>query len=419
MIFENKVLGAGVVFIGFEVLARALTFLIIPILTNYFDRAEMGMYSTLLSINAFFGIFIGLSAHGAIEANFYQLSKEKIALYIGNIIIVLLLSFFLCCVLILLFGDLINQKFEIGYHWLIISLLIVFCQFITLINSTVWVMRVKSILYGLFQLSIAFLTLLLTSIFVIILDFDWTGPIIALLISSFLSSVVSIYLLISNKYVKVKLDNYFLKDFLSFGFPMIPHQLSNWIKGQGDRLLLISIAGAGATGLYSVGFQIGSIMGLLLMAANRAYYPYVFNKLSSGMTPMMLIKHVKLVYALMFSIILASLSFIVILDYIYHLIIGPEFLDSKIIAQLVIVAFIFDGFYYLFVCVLFYFKKTATLAKITFPLSIFHIVITYFMIKNFSSIGVAYALIITYFLQFVAVWFYSNRIFKMPWRLGY
>ena len=83
MIFENKVFGAGVVFIVFEVLARALTFLIIPILTNYFDRVEMGMYSTLLSINAFFGIFIGLSAHGAIEANFYQLSKEKIALYIS------------------------------------------------------------------------------------------------------------------------------------------------------------------------------------------------------------------------------------------------------------------------------------------------------------------------------------------------
>ena len=93
-------------------LARALTFLIIPILTNYFDRTEMGMYSTLLSINAFFGIFIGLSAHGAIEANFYRLSKEKIALYIGNIAIVLLISLFLCCALILLSGDLIFQKFD-------------------------------------------------------------------------------------------------------------------------------------------------------------------------------------------------------------------------------------------------------------------------------------------------------------------
>ena len=134
-------------------LARALTFLIIPILTNYFDRTEMGMYSTLLSINAFFGIFIGLSAHGAIEANFYRLSKEKIALYIGNIAIVLLISLFLCCALILLSGDLIFQKFEIGYHWLIVSLLIVFCQFITLMNSTVWVMRGKSILYGVKTLS--------------------------------------------------------------------------------------------------------------------------------------------------------------------------------------------------------------------------------------------------------------------------
>ena len=280
-------------------------------------------------------------------------------------------------------------------------------------------MRRKSILYGVFQLCISFLTLLLTSIFVIILNFDWTGPILALLISSFLSSIVSIYLLISSKYLKVKLDYIFLKDFLMFGFPMIPHQLSNWIKGQGDRLLLISIAGAGVTGLYSVGFQIGSIMGLLLMAANRAYYPYVFNKLSSGMTPTLLIKHVKLVYALMFAIILLSLSFILLLDLTYHLFIGPEFLESKIIAQLVIVAFIFDGFYYLFVCVLFYFKKTATLAKITFPLSIFHILISFFLIKNFSAIGVAYALIITYFLQFVAVWFYSNRVLRMPWLLRY
>ncbi len=377
----------------------------------------MGIYSTILSLNAFFGIIVGLSAHGAVESNFYQLSKANIALYVGNVMIVLTLTFTMCVVFVFLFSDLIYQTFEINYQWQLISLFIVLFQFITLINSTIWVMNGKSVRYGLFQVFISLATLLLSCLFIIGLNFDWRGQIYSLLISSFMSATLAVYYLVSSNYLKIKLNLYFLNDFVRFGIPMIPHQLSNWIKGQGDRLLLISMLGSSSAGLYSVGFQIGSIMGLLLMSANRAFYPYVFKKLSLGMTETMRIQHVKLTYKLMLLILFLGTFFILLLEFTFKFVIGNDFLDSLIIAQLVVLAFIFDGFYYLFVCVLFYFKETVMLAKITFPLSIFHIFISYYLIQSYSEMGVAYALIITYFLQFVLVWFYSNRVHRMPWLL--
>ena len=48
-----------------------------------------------------------------------------------------------------------------------------------------------------------------------------------------------------------------------------------------DRIILMSILGATATGIYAVGYQIGMIISVLVTAFNKAY---LFKTLSNNPT---------------------------------------------------------------------------------------------------------------------------------------
>lgn len=74
-----------------------------------------------------------------------------------------------------------------------------------------------------------------------------------------------------------------------------------------------------------------------------------------------------------------------------------------------------EGFYYVVVNYIFYFKKTSSLAKITFTVSILHVGISFLFVKLFGIVGAGYALVISGVIQFVLIWHLSNKIYPMPW----
>jgi len=64
---------------------------------------------------------------------------------------------------------------------------------------------------------------------------------------------------------------------------------------------------------------------------------------------------------------------------------------------------------------IFFHKKTDKLALITFPIAIFHLILSYNFIQIFGVIGAGYSLVISYTVQFFSVWYLSNKIYPMPW----
>jgi O-antigen/teichoic acid export membrane protein len=204
-------------------------------------------------------------------------------------------------------------------------------------------------------------------------------------------------------------------DFLKFGFPMIPHQLGGWIRSNGDKVLLLSLIGTGTTGLFVVGQQIGMIMSIVMASVNKAIYPILFRNLNRGLEWSDKMKIVKITYISYIFIIFFGLILIVLLEYLYPYVVGENFQNSLYLSQLIIIVFIFEGMYYTVVNYIFFYKKTASLAKITFAVSMLHLIFSYLSIKSYGMVGVVYVLILSSFLQFILVWRLSNKIFPMPW----
>ncbi len=405
----------SILFIFFELLNKAVPFLLLPVLTRYLTPDDYGIIASFAAFFSFLAIFIGLSGHGAIDANFFRLEKNRLGIYIANVLIILLLTTLLCLLFVFLFSDMIESKLAISFEWQILAVIVALGQFITLINLSLWVIEQKPLQFGIYQ----FLqTILITAISIILIvgySYNWKGQLLGVAIGTLVLSFVSLIVLYKRGYMNLKIDKSDMKDFLKFGIPMVPHQLSAWLRSQGDKFIIISILGSGATGLFAVGQQMGLVMSILMSSLNKALYPILFKFLSNDMTNDSKKKLVKFSYFLFFWIALMGVVLISLLELLYPYFLGNEFQDSLILTQLIVFGFIIEGFYYVVVNYIFYFKKTSSLAKITFTVSILHVAISFLFVNLFGIVGAGYALVISGVVQFVLIWHLSNKIYPMPW----
>ena len=410
MIVKNSV-----IFISFELINKAIPFLLLPILTRYLTPDDYGVIASFTALVSFLAIFIGLSGHGAIDANFFRLEKNRLGIYIANVLIVLLLTTFLSLLFVFVFTDIIESKLAISFEWQVLAVIVALGQFITLINLSLWVIEQKPLQFGIYQ----FLqTILITAISIILIvgySYNWEGQLLGIVIGTLVLSFVSLIVLYKRGYMSIKIDKSDMKDFLKFGIPMVPHQLSGWLRSQGDKFIIISVLGSSATGLFAVGQQMGLVMSILMSSLNKALYPILFKFLSNDMTNDSKNKLVKFSYFLFIGIVLVGVVLIVLLELLYPYFLGNEFQDSLILTQLIVFGFILEGFYYVVVNYIFYFKKTSSLAKITFTVSILHVAISFLFVKLFGIVGAGYALVISGVIQFVLIWHLSNKIYPMPW----
>jgi O-antigen/teichoic acid export membrane protein len=61
-----------------------------------------------------------------------------------------------------------------------------------------------------------------------------------------------------------------------FGLPMVPQQLSGFILGLGDRVVIRHILGSAAVGRYSVAYNVGSLGFLILVFAMQVWLPRIY-----------------------------------------------------------------------------------------------------------------------------------------------
>ncbi|MBH5329871.1 oligosaccharide flippase family protein [Eikenella sp. S3360] len=69
---------------------------------------------------------------------------------------------------------------------------------------------------------------------------------------------------------------------LAFGLPLVVHHAGNYVKGQFDRVVIYQGYPAATLGVYSAGYQTASVLGVLLLALNKATVPYYYQALRSG-----------------------------------------------------------------------------------------------------------------------------------------
>lgn len=88
----KKVITNSAIYIGFDVLNKAIPFLLLPIMTKYLSPTEYGILAAYQALVAFFIIVISLDTHSGLGVNYYKLSQDELKKYISAIISISLIS---------------------------------------------------------------------------------------------------------------------------------------------------------------------------------------------------------------------------------------------------------------------------------------------------------------------------------------
>lgn len=397
---------------------KGIPFLLLPILTHYLTPSDYGQIAIYNTVIAILSIIVGLSVDGAVGTNYFYLEKKKLKKYIGNVFIILTIFSVSVLSILMLFQTVISEQTNLPMEWIYIALGATIAQIITSINLTIWRSQQQAKNFAIYEIAQFTFNISISLVLVIGFQYGWIGRITGISSAIIIFGITSIYILYIRGFLEISFDKEYIRDILKFGIPLIPHNIALWMRSGVDILLITSIVGVSQTGLYSVGYAFGGIVGIFAHAFNNAYSPYLYSQLKD-ITKEKKIKIVKFTYIYFIGIIVFALLLSFVFSWLIPLFLEESYQDSIKYIIWISLGYAFSGMYLMVVNYIFYIKKTHLLSIITILMSLFHVLLSYMLIKKFGAIGAAYATTISFFLTFVLVWKMSNKEYKMPWGLEY
>lgn len=399
-----------------EIIVSAVPFFLLPILTRYLTPNEYGIIATFQILFTIIAGFVLLDIHGVISVNYFKLDILQLRIYIGNVAFIIIINFVIFLIVSSLLKSPLSNLIKFPENWLPNIVIIALFQAIITIGLTLWQVEQNPLIYGIFQISHTTINVLLSLIFIVWFKWGWEGRLYGIMISSIAFGVIAIIRM--RRYVKFSLKRKYIYDALHFCIPLIPHTLGGLLMLATGRLLINVMVNVAETGIYTVGYQVGMVINLLAASFNKAWAPFLFEKLKENNYETK-IKIVKFTYLYLAAITLLAILLTCAAPEILSFLVSSNFRSADKYVLWIAAGYAANGMYFMVVNYIFYAKKTFILAWITLLASIVNAVLCYFLIKKNGPVGAAQAMTISNFVIFSLSWLLSAKVYKMPWALKY
>lgn len=384
--------------------------LMLPVLTTYLSPEEYGILSIIEISILFLMPFITLNCHGAIKVAFFKLDYNKLKYYISDAISISLILFVFVLLLSILFSAVLSQSMDLPEC---IILLLPFFALLRLsgeIVGVVFQVKHKPISFSVFTTFQTLLDVSLSLSFVIFYQLGYIGRLAGIYSSYLMATIAGIYLLYRMKLLSFKPSFKFVKDIISFGVPLIPHAIGGAILAMSDRYFISYFIGHEEVGYYTVAYQLSALILLVSTSVNLAWSPIFFKLLKdeSAESYKQILKTLSIIVFVFLSI---GVVIYMLEDVLFYVFSDISFEIAKEYFPYLLIGFVFQSIYIIFSNLFFYERKTLFLSKITLTIAGLNIVLNYFFIREFSTIGVAYATSISWFIfSFIIVAVVLNKL---------
>lgn len=181
---------------------------------------------------------------------------------------------------------------------------------------------------------------------------------------------------------------------LMFNIPLIPHYLSSTILNQADRLMISNMIGKSEAAIYSVAYNVGTMMTIIITAINNSFTPYMYKSIKSKNFEQIR-KNSKIV------ILIVGLACIVAMALgpeIIAIFASKEYYQAIWVIPPVACAVYFKFLYPLFSNVEFYYEKTTFVMVASCIGAVANIILNYFFIPIYGYYAAGYTTLFCYIL---------------------
>lgn len=397
----------------------ALPLLLMPVLTRFLSPTDYGIVGTAVVLVQFLTPAIGLNTSGLIVGSeFDRDALLQRRLVSTNVMIAGAVAAVLLAVA-LLAGQAIEWGTRFPARWLPVLVVLGFCGVLQSIYLCLLQARHKARRFSALQVLSTAINLGMSLLLVVGLGLDWRGRMLALLASAIVVSMVSLYgLIVRMRVLGPAFDRNALRSIVSFGVPLIPHFIGGWLMAVGPRLSLNHFATVADSGLYSVGVSVASPIMMLAGAANQAYMPALFDRLSRPES-LDRIRLSRILLAGAAMIVGLALAYGVMARIFLPLLVGPRFYPAAEYVLWLTLASAAQAVYFIFGNIVVFSKRTSLMAwRTDFLGGLTLFAAAPALIWLNGPVGAAQATFLASTVSCAGCIVASRRAFPMPWAAG-
>jgi len=204
-----------------------------------------------------------------------------------------------------------------------------------------------------------------------------------------------------------------LREMNRFGIPLVPAALALIAVNFSDRFFLVHLASLEEVGLYEIGVRIASAMVLLLTAFRMAWPAFAYSIEDDDEAKR------TYAYVLTYLVLVASwlaLALGLLAPWLVRLLTQPEFYaGERVVAPLAFGGMAYAA-YIVMVIGVGRAKRTQFNWLITGLAAVVNVALNLLLIPPYGMMGAAVATVAAYSVMFVAMTWYSQRVFRVPYQ---
>ncbi|NBM01619.1 lipopolysaccharide biosynthesis protein [Proteus sp. G2671] len=390
------------IYFASDLLAKAIPFLLIPLLTRYLSPTEYGDISILNIAIEIITILILLGANTYFRVEFFKTSDKNALLYnlFSNVFIN-----FVILTLVLIIVSFYFKNITFNIQNLIFISIISFFQSIFYIITSYYQCSEKSIIVGISNISFSIISNILF-ITLIIYGLREEARYYSYFIGISLISITLLFkLTIKNKHNIKK--PFIDKSYYKFGFSILPHAISWWARSGMERIIISYFMSNFYVGIYSLSLQFVSLLVIISNAVNQAIAPSMMLALNNKRK-----KEInKLINKSLIINTLCCLSLSVFSIFFISFFISKEYMEVRYVLALMSLGYIFQSIISTYSNVIYFFNNNLFLSKVTFISSFINIALVYLSMNYISSLySVVIISIITYLITSIIIIIKSKKL---------
>ncbi|MBS8230185.1 flippase [Marinobacter salarius] len=413
----NTFLAGSAVYLISNILNAVVPFALLPVLTRYLSPEEYGEVAMFQTLFGALTAFIGLSLHGAAGRKFYDgnLTESDLKEFIGSCFQILLITTLIALGVLFIFSGYFSNWLGLESNWVLLAALTAAATMVAQIRLGQWQVRKKAKSYGVLQVSRSLLNVGLSLVLVVIYLRGPDGRIIAQFVAAGSFAFLALWLLKRDSLLRffVWRPDY-IREALRFGVPLIPHVGGTILLTTVDRFVINAELGLAEAGIYMVAVQFGMTLSLLFDAINKAYVPWLFERLKRDKDSDKR-QIVRYTYAWFALILLgAALSFFVG-PWSITFVAGEQYSRAGDVIGWLVLGQVFNGMCLMVTNYIFFSKRTGLLSVVSIFSGFVNFMLLFILVRYLGLEGAAYAFCFSMALRFLLSWYVAHKRHSMPW----
>lgn len=394
-----------------------VTFLLLPMLSNYYTIEDYGKYTLIVLTGTLLGSFFYLGGQTAITRFYYDQNNSNYkSSVITNTTTIMLFGFILCILIGTSLSSFIsNIIFEDTSYWKLISISAIAAAFGILNTYLITYLRIikKSYLFiivNILNLLVNFSStyyFLNYSIFENSLLAPFYGQLLGLLVSVLLSAkhVVKMFSFSHIDYSKIKL-------YLIFSFPIVMQGFMFYIFDLSDRFVIENSLTFSEVGTYSFGYKIGTIVNLMYVVPFGLIFGVLRMEYAKDQSSNIFFSKI-ISYYTMVGILIVTILVIFTKNIITLAASSPDYHSAYIVTPWILVGQLILGYAGIVDFGIYYFKKTYYYFIIYGIVLTLNISLNLLLVEKLGFIFAAINKVGSYTILIIILFVISRRFFKI------